>query len=68
VPTLEDELLEQVQFLNLTPAERILAEQIIGSLEHDGYLDEGYATVFILKNFELFITLYKFILIQEIGI
>jgi RNA polymerase sigma-54 factor len=38
VPTLEDELLEQVQFLNLTPAERILAEQIIGSLEHDGYL------------------------------
>ncbi len=38
IPTLEDELLSQVQLLNLNEAEYILAEQIIGSLEHDGYL------------------------------
>jgi len=38
VPSFEEELLEQVQYLNLTPAEQILAEQIIGSLEYDGYL------------------------------
>ncbi|GIV54744.1 MAG: RNA polymerase sigma-54 factor [Candidatus Kapaibacterium sp.] len=38
VPTLEDELLEQVHYLDLTESEQILAEQIIGSLDGDGYL------------------------------
>lgn len=38
VPTLEEELLDQLRFLDLTESELILAEQIIGSLDSDGYL------------------------------
>ncbi|MCX7930187.1 MAG: RNA polymerase factor sigma-54 [Chlorobi bacterium] len=38
VPSFEEELLEQVQFLDLDQPEQILAEQIIGSLDGDGYL------------------------------
>lgn len=38
VPSLEEDLIEQLGFLDLTPSERVLAEQIIGSLDSDGYL------------------------------
>jgi RNA polymerase sigma-54 factor len=38
IPSLEEELLEQLHYLDLNESEMILAEQIIGSIDADGYL------------------------------
>lgn len=37
-PSLEDELTEQLQFLNLSDEERLFGEYVIGNVDADGYL------------------------------
>ncbi|MBI2794018.1 MAG: RNA polymerase factor sigma-54 [Ignavibacteria bacterium] len=37
-PSLEDELTEQLQFLNLSDEERLFGEYVIGNVDSDGYL------------------------------
>ncbi len=38
VQTLEEDLLEQLRYLNITDEERLLGEYIIGNVDEDGYL------------------------------
>ncbi|MCS7000664.1 MAG: RNA polymerase factor sigma-54 [Bacteroidota bacterium] len=59
VPTLEEELLDQLGFLDLQESERMLAEQIIGSLDHDGYLRRPLAEVLAETNDRIAELLYE---------
>ncbi len=45
LPSFQESLMEQLGLLNLTEEERILAEEIIGSLDPDGYLREELSSV-----------------------
>ncbi|GBD06979.1 RNA polymerase sigma-54 factor [bacterium HR21] len=49
-PSFHEALVDQLWMLNLSPEERILAEEIIGSLDLDGYLREALDTVLQRAN------------------
>ncbi|MEN3026093.1 MAG: hypothetical protein ABDH31_00080 [Chlorobiota bacterium] len=49
-PSFHEELLQQIALLNLTPEERILAEEIIGNLDHNGYLRESLSDILANAN------------------
>lgn len=53
VPTLEEELLDQLRFLDLNESELILAEQIIGSLDSNGYLRRSLQEVLDEANAQI---------------
>ncbi|MBL7998632.1 MAG: RNA polymerase factor sigma-54 [Candidatus Kapabacteria bacterium] len=53
VKTFEDELLEQLHFIDLSEEEILLGEQIIGSLDDDGYLRRNLRDVLEEANIQV---------------